>query len=140
MLLTAIISVIFGLSFACGLDQVGVLLVTGISFIFIVSVFLTIGYTISGAELIIWIFGFKSATIDISTIKSVKCSYNPISSPAASLRRLEIKFYGRGKFEYLLISPVREAEFLAKLKEINPNIMISKIPKRKSLHFWDWDI
>lgn len=103
-------------------------------------IFSKITYTISGRSLIIRMLGSNMATIDIAGIKTIKRSYNPLSSPAASLKRLEVKFHNRGKVETALISPEREAEFLEKLKEINPNIEITVAQNRNVLRFWDWDI
>ncbi len=102
--------------------------------------FLKVNYIIVGGDLVIRMWGSKMATIDIARIKSVKRSYNLLSSPAASLKRLEVKFYRKGIVKTALISPVREEEFLEKLKEINPNIEISVIQKRNILRFWDWDM
>ncbi|MFR9580623.1 MAG: PH domain-containing protein, partial [Rikenellaceae bacterium] len=74
-------------------------------------------------------------------IKTIKRSYNSLSSPAASLKRLEVKFYHKGRAQSGLISPVREEEFITKLKEINPYIQVTINQKRNSiLRFWDWDI
>ena len=61
-------------------------------------------------------------TIDIKTIKSVSKSNNPLSSPALSLKRLEIK-YGNN-FDYVLISPNNRQEFVNDLLAINPDIVV----------------
>ncbi|MFI3292200.1 MAG: PH domain-containing protein [Rikenellaceae bacterium] len=123
-------------------------MVEGIVYLFIVlislSVFVSINYTITENSLIVRVFGFKMATIDIAKIKTIKRSYCLLSSPAASLKRLEFKFYHKGRLETAIISPVREAEFLERLKEINPNIEtnveIGVVQRRNILRFWDWDI
>lgn len=116
----------------------------GISYIFIIIVCLllslTINYTITQNDLIIKILCSKMAAIDIARIKCIKRSYNPLSSPAASLKRLEVKFYSKGSLETALISPINETEFLEKLIGINPNIEIKVVQKRNILRFWDWDI
>ncbi len=78
-------------------------------------------------------------TIDITKITAIKRSYNPLSSPAASLKRLEIKFHHKGLPMTALISPVRESEFIENLKEINPNIKINISQNQNILRFWDWD-
>lgn len=139
---------IFGVLFFPLLNSEG-LLAKGISVfgvyisIMIISLllFLTINYTITGSDLTIKVLGFKMPpTIDIMLIKSIKRTYNPLSSPAASLKRLEVKFYHKGRLEIALISPACEAEFLDKLKEINPNIEVRVVQKRNILHFWEWDI
>ncbi len=141
VLLTVIIMVILFLIEAIGSkDSVSVLLSLSIMFIVLVLVFGSINYTISGKRLIIRTLGFKMATIDIVMIKLLRRSYSPLSSPAASLKRLEIKFYYKGRVETALISPVREPEFIEKLKEINPNIKIMVDDKQGVARFLDWDI
>ncbi len=120
-------------------------IIPGIIYLFIVLicllVFVSINYTINENSLIVRGFGFKMATIDIARIKTIKRSYNPLSSPAASLKRLEVKFYHKGRVQSGLISPVREEEFINKLKEINPHIQVTISQKRNNiLRFWDWDI
>ncbi len=140
IVLAAIILVAFGLPLVNDADDAAAALMIGAIFISVCAIFVTINYTISEANIIVRCLGFKMATIDIARIKSVKRSYNPLSSPAASIKRLEVKFYYKGKLETALISPVREAEFLAKLKEINPNIAIKVETKQNVLHFWNWDI
>ncbi|MDR0384874.1 MAG: PH domain-containing protein [Prevotellaceae bacterium] len=77
--------------------------------------------------------------IAVKDIVSVKRSYNPLSSPAASLKRLQICVRNQ-KFPYLLISPVREHEFLDMLKSINSAIDIQVSEKRGKWRIWDLDI
>ncbi len=60
--------------------------------------------------------------VPILKITSIKKTYNPISSPALALKRLKITYHGSNNF--CLISPVREKEFINKLREINPNIHV----------------
>ena len=85
-----------------------------------------------------WIFPAKG--VNIADIVSVKRSYNPLSSPAASLKRLRISFKKRAKYPYMLISPVREREFIEALKAVNPDIRVD-IPEKKGVwRIWDWDI
>ena len=83
---------------------------------------------------------FSCGSIEILNISSVKRSYNPLSSPATSLKRLRIDLIGGYIFSYTLISPVREQEFIQELKSLNPNIMIN-VPDKKGLwRIQDWDI
>ena len=83
---------------------------------------------------------FSCGSIEISYISSVKRSYNPLSSPAASLKRLRIDLIGGSIFSYTLISPVREQEFIKELKSLNPNIMINVPDKKGIWRIQDWDI
>jgi len=59
--------------------------------------------------------------IPISSINTIKETDNIISSPAASLDRLEI-FYG--KYDSIIISPMDKNEFIQDLLKINPNIEV----------------
>jgi hypothetical protein len=74
--------------------------------------------------------------LNIKEIRSVKRSYNPLSSPASSLKRILVN---TSKLN-VLISPVREKEFLAQLATINPNIEIEVSERTEWYRFWDWDI
>jgi hypothetical protein len=70
----------------------------------------------------------------------VERSYNPLSSPAASLKRLRIGLGGKAKFPYMLISPVKEQEFIEELKAVNPDIYV-RVPDKKGIwRVHDWDI
>lgn len=59
--------------------------------------------------------------IPIGEIRSVKRSYNPLASPAGSLKRLAVYF---GEHGMTLISPKDEADFIRVLKTINPRIEV----------------
>lgn len=83
--------------------------------------FYTTIYTIRGNELYVRSGFFKMAPIDILSISRIRRSNNPLSAPAASLRRLEIR-YGKGKF--LLVSPKEEAEFIGALQAVQPAIEV----------------
>ena len=97
-------------------------------------------YIISGNKLFLKIWFIPYGSVDISDILSALRSYNPLSSPAASLKRLRISFKKRAKYPYMLISPVREREFIEALKAVNPDIRVD-IPEKKGVwRIWDWDI
>ena len=96
-----------------------------------------IRYVISGNKLYLklWFMPFGGA--NIVDIVSIKRTYNPLSSPAASFRRLSI----RSKTGWMMVSPVREKEFVETLKAINPDIEVNIPPKKgKWWRIWDWDI
>jgi hypothetical protein len=71
------------------------------------------GYTINNTHLLIRVAAYRWK-LDLASIKSVKHSNNPISSPALSLKRLEIVTNDNNS---ILISPVEEEFFLKKLNE-----------------------
>ena len=110
--------------------------------IFCYAIIFGMSYTITEGRLLIKILGIKYGRLEISEIISVERSYNPLSSPAASLKRLCIHFKKSSKIKwpYCLISPIREQEFLETLKEINPNIYIRVTNKKGKLRIWNWDI
>ena len=108
-------------------------------FVFCTAFPFSLSYTVDADKLIGRTFGIKFYSVDITSIKAIRRSYNPLSSPAASLKRLEIKAPTRYGLP-LLISPVREQEFLKTLKEINPSIEIKVKDKKSLFHFWNWDI
>lgn len=64
---------------------------------------------------------FIHKIIPVYEIKSIRRTFNPLSSPALSLDRLEIQ-YGNGKM--VLISPENREKFLEALKKMNPSIII----------------
>lgn len=79
-------------------------------------------------------------SVNISDIISTERSYNPLSSPAASLKRLHIRFWNGAKQPYMLISPVREKEFIEELIAVNPDIYIHIPDKKGRWRIQDWDI
>lgn len=90
--------------------------------LFVVHMFLTTKYTIEGDNLVIKCGFLYHKTIDINTIRRIAETNNLLSSPATSLDRLEILY---GKFDSVLISPRRKAEFINDIKRINPGIEVN---------------
>lgn len=87
----------------------------------ILFLFSQIKYTITERDLKIN-GGFYRVNVSINDIRSVSRTSNPLSAPALSLDRIEIK-YGNN-FHYLLISPKEREKFINQLIAINPNIDI----------------
>lgn len=117
-------------------EYLGMIALGGILLFIILSFFRT-RYIISGGELLIKIYFIPCGKVNIAEIISIERSYNPISSAAASLKRLQLKFRN-GSF--LLISPIYENIFLEQLKNINPNIFINVLEKKEKWRVQDWDI
>lgn len=88
---------------------------------FIAYLFWKTEYEISGNNLNVKCSFFVNQDIEISSIRKIKETYNPISAPATSIDRLEI-FYN--KFDSVLISPKEKLEFINHLKKINPSISV----------------
>ena len=110
----------------------------GGALLFIIFILGGMRYIISGEKLYLKIWSIPCGSEKITNIISVKRSYNPLSSPAGSLKRLSIRFKTGRMF--WLISPVREKEFIEALKAINPNINVQIPEKTGKWRIWDWDI
>ena len=111
----------------------------GAIYLFIILTILGIRYVISDNNLslkILWFIPFGGA--NTANIVSVKRTFNPLSSLSASFKRLSIR--SKTGFGWMLVSPVREQEFLDALKEINPDIYIRVSNKTGWWRIWDWDI
>ena len=108
-------------------------------FVFIIFLLSGIRYIICDSKIYIKVWMFSCGSIEISYISSVTRSYNPLSSPAASLKRLRIYLIGGSVFSYILISPVREQEFIQELKSLNPNLVINVPDKKGIWRIQDWD-
>ncbi|MDR0364732.1 MAG: PH domain-containing protein [Bacteroidales bacterium] len=53
---------------------------------------------------------------------------------------MRIGLGGKAKFPYMLISPVKEQEFIEELKAVNPDIYV-RVPDKKGIwRVHDWDI
>lgn len=97
-----------------------------------------IRYVISEDKLFVRIFWcIPTMQADMAKITGVERSYNLLSSPAASLKRLKITFV---KGMPWLISPVREELFLKELKKINPSIDVNVASQKGKGCIQDWDI
>jgi hypothetical protein len=94
-------------------------IIAGILFLFIGYLFLSTRYLVQDHFLIIQVGFLYQKKIDILSIKRVRPSRNPLSAPATSLDRLEIR-HGKSGFE--LISPKDKNGFIQLLKSINPGI------------------
>ena len=90
--------------------------------VFICYIFLSIKYTIEKENLHIKCGFLINRNIDIKTIRKVSETYNPLSSPAGSIDRLEIVYK---TFDSILISPKDKKAFIEDLKRINPSIEIN---------------
>ncbi|MCF8460572.1 MAG: PH domain-containing protein [Flavobacteriales bacterium] len=103
---------------------------------FMVLLLFGMRYEISEQFLIIKIGPISYGKIKLEDITSVERSYNPLSSPASSIKRLYIKAKGKD----VLISPSNEKEFVRLLQTRNPNIAVSISDKNDWWRFWDWDV
>lgn len=90
--------------------------------IIVAYVFSCVKYTLNDGILNVKAGFLVNQDISVEDIKSVTKTFNPLSAPALSINRLEIK-YGSG-FNYTLISPKNRQQFIADLLAINPSIIV----------------
>jgi hypothetical protein len=86
---------------------------------FIGLLFWSTHYTIDGHQLRVQAGFFLKEDIDIRSIRRISETRNPISAPAASLDRLDIRYGDRGM---VLISPRDKAAFIAHILKIQPDV------------------
>lgn len=93
--------------------------------VFVVLTFAGIYYRIDGDKLVVYSF-FVPTAYPIDKIKEIRPSKSVLSAPATSLtHRLAITFTDRKVLKStmpLLISPVRQSDFIARIRSINPGI------------------
>lgn len=112
-----ILSIFFSVSFKEGLG----LGITGILMILSVIIFLPVNYTLLESQLLIR-FGLFRHKINYQDIKSVKKTFNLLSSPALSLKRIEIQ-YSKG-IGFTLISPNDLESFVKDLSLKCPDLTL----------------
>ncbi len=81
----------------------------------------TIRYDVSRETLRIKCGFLYDEVLQIQAIKKIEKSRSILSSPAASLDRLEISY---NKWDTVLISPKDKEAFVAQLKQLNPEIVV----------------
>jgi hypothetical protein len=101
-------------------NWIGVVLIF-LVMIFVLHVFLNTYYEISGRIMKVKCGFLIDKDIDIDEIVSVKETFNPLSAPATSLDRLEIKLAGK---DSILVSPRDKRGFIKELLQIKPGIQV----------------
>ncbi len=106
-------------------DWVLPVVLTAIMLAIVIVLFKSIYYKIDGNNLVIYQF-FVPSAFPIDKIESVLPTKSILSSPSTSItHRIAIKFSDRKVLKSsmpLIISPVRQQEFIDQLVSINPNI------------------
>ena len=95
--------------------------ITGVLMILSVLIFIPVNYTLLESQLLIR-FGLFRYRINYQDIKSVKKTFNPLSSPALSLKRIEIQ-YSKG-IGFTLISPNDIESFIKDLSIKCPHLKL----------------
>lgn len=101
-------------------DWLGVCIVLPTA-VFVIHLLTNTYYAINGSLLIVKSGFIINTTIEIANIRKIEETKSMISSPAASLDRLEI-FYN--KYDSIIISPKNKAEFIAAILAVNNNIEV----------------
>jgi hypothetical protein len=107
-------------------DWIKLVVPIGILILFI-AVLYSISYEIKGEVLVVKSFFWFKKVIPIASVTGIEETYNPISAPAASLKRLEIRY---DRFNSIIISPKDRMGFITHLKELSPAIEV-KVKKWK---------
>jgi hypothetical protein len=97
-------------------------IIIGTVVLFIGHMFITTRYTVNNTSLQIVCGFLYSNTVDIRNIESIRSTNNIISSPAASLDRMEMIMRNG---ERIIISPKDKKGFLNHLRRINSGIDIA---------------
>jgi PH (Pleckstrin Homology) domain-containing protein len=96
--------------------------------LFVMHVFLFTYYEINGHLLRIKCGFLIDRNINIHDLVSVKETYNPLSAPATSLDRLELKFKGK---DSILVSPQNKKAFINHLLAVDPLIQVQLRARKK---------
>lgn len=101
----------------------GLMVIAGVA-IFVTYIFLTTYYQIDGKSVKIRCGLFFNLKIDIDAIRRISETNNPLSSPATSIDRLEIKYQKDRKIDTVMISPKDKTGFIKMITELNPAIEV----------------
>lgn len=113
-----------------GDDGIVPIIICVASLAFIIVTLCSIYYRIDGDSLVIYQF-FIPKAFPISKIKEIRPTKSVLSAPATSLtHRIAITFTDRKVLKSvmpIIISPVRQSEFIRQLLAVNPDIDTSRI-------------
>ena len=103
------------------LDLISALLIIGAIIGFMLLLYKTTEYIITGNWLMVRSAYLVYEKIDIGSIRKIAETRNPLSSPALSLDRLEV-FYN--KFDSIIISPKDNQAFINQMIALNPGVIV----------------
>ncbi|MGB3150680.1 MAG: PH domain-containing protein [Maribacter sp.] len=98
-----------------------VLFINGLILVFVINIFYNTYYIIENEKLLVKSSFVVNKKIEIMSITKISETNSIISSPAASLDRLEIVYEGNNS---ILISPKDKSAFINDIKKINKDIKI----------------
>lgn len=125
--LVIIMTTVVVLLMMAGAYSWSILIIPGITSVFIIHMFLTTYYTIEGDVLSVRCGFLMHMKISIATITRIKETSDPASAPATSIDRLRIE-YDNGK--KVLVSPKEKQAFIDHILSLNKAIEV-KYKKRK---------
>lgn len=96
--------------------------------LFVMHVFLYTYYEIHGHMLKIKCGILIDRDVNIYDVASVKETYNPLSAPATSLDRIELKLKGK---DSVLLSPQNKKAFVEHLLSVDPQIQVQWRQRKK---------
>lgn len=97
------------------------LIIVGLVALFSAHMLLTTYYVVDKGMVNVHCGFFINRNIEIASIRSIVETNNALSSPAASLDRLEINY---NKYDSVMISPKDKAGFIDLLKSMKPDIEV----------------
>ena len=124
---TWLVLVVIGIVVACSLPFILVdeapligLVINGVVLLVLADMIVNTAYVIDGRTLTIRCGLLMKEQCDIMDITAVRPTRTPVSSPAMSLDRLELKLRGRS----IIISPKDKERFVDDLRAVNPDIKV----------------
>lgn len=122
ILVLLVIGVIgFGTYQACTEEKYPAILAMVVVLLLFIGIIVGMNYTIDEDKLIVCNLFFIRQTYELKKLKSITRTYNPVSSPAASLKRIKLDF---GCGHPLIISPANQDVFIEEILRINPNVQV----------------
>lgn len=109
------------------------LAIAALMIVIMCSVALPTYYEVTSDRLVIR-SGWLRWEVPLAEIESVTPTSNPLSSPAWSLERLEVKWTGTGSPRSILISPQRTDEFLREVADREVTLVVTDGGLRRSNH------
>jgi hypothetical protein len=120
LIIPFLVPIYFGIISWKNNDKMGWLVIVA-TVAFVVFMYRSTYYIIDNNKLIVRSMFIVYEKIEISSIKKIYKTRNPLSSPALSLNRLAIVY---NKYDEIMISPEEKQDFLEKILKINPDITI----------------
>jgi len=117
------------------------LCIIGVTVILIALLIGGMRYVILEDKLYLKLWETPYLSMKIANIKSVERSYNFfLPKLSGSFKGTRITYLGKARFCSIVITPVKEQDFIEQLIKINPNIYVRVPFKKKIWCIFDWDV